>query len=257
MRLREEHSYMIPVIDLFAGPGGLGEGFSSLRQDDGSPVFQIVMSVEKDGQAYKTLRLRSFFRKIYISNGETIPRQYLQYMKSHDEETLDELKAKYPAEWAAANREALCAALKDGDDTLVEKGRERLKGYGVAEGSQWVLIGGPPCQAYSVVGRSRRTHDKARLEADEKQTLYKCYLAFIKALKPTVFVMENVKGLLSAKHNGEGVFDRICADMRDAGYEIRSLVKEEADDPRDYVVEAERYGIPQMRHRVFLLGVKD
>lgn len=248
---------MIPVIDLFAGPGGLGEGFSSLRQSDGTPAFQIVMSVEKDEQAHKTLRLRSFFRKIYASNRETIPRQYLQYMQTHDGEKLDELIAKYPDEWSAANHEALCAALKDGDNSLVEEGRKRLKEFGVTEGGQWVLIGGPPCQAYSVVGRSRRAHDKEKLEADEKQTLYKCYLAFIRELQPTVFVMENVKGLLSARHHGEGVFGRIVSDMRDAGYEIRSLVKDEAVDPRDYVVEAERYGIPQMRHRVILLGVKD
>lgn len=257
MRPREERSYMIPVIDLFAGPGGLGEGFSSLKQDNGSPAFQIVMSVEKDSQAHKTLRLRSFFRKIYAANGDTIPRRYLQYMQTHDGEKLDELITRYPAEWAAADHEALCAALKDGDNTLVEKGRKRLNEFGVTEGGQWVLIGGPPCQAYSVVGRSRRAHEKAKLEADEKQTLYKCYLAFIEELKPTVFVMENVKGLLSARHHGEGVFDRICADMRNAGYEIRSLVKTGADDPRDYVVEAERFGIPQMRHRVILLGVRD
>lgn len=248
---------MIPVIDLFAGPGGLGEGFSSLKQDDGSPAFQIVMSVEKDDQAHKTLRLRSFFRKIFATNGEIIPRQYLQYIQTHDEEKLYELTTKYSTEWAAADHEALCAALKDGDNTLVEEGRKRLKESGVAEGGRWVLIGGPPCQAYSVVGRSRRAHEKAKLEADEKQTLYKCYLAFIKELKPAVFVMENVKGLLSARHYGKGVFDSICADMRGAGYEIRSLVKEEADDPRDYVVEAERFGIPQMRHRVILLGVRD
>ena len=81
-------------------------------------------------------------------------------------------------------------------------------------------------------------------------------MAFINALKPTVFVMENVKGLLSAHHKGEGVFDRICEDMRDAGYEIRSLVAESPRDPRDYIVESENYGIPQMRHRVILLGVK-
>lgn len=257
MRPRKERQHMIPVIDLFAGPGGLGEGFSSLKQYDGSPSFQIVMSVEKDDQAHKTLRLRSFFRKIYAANGDTIPRQYLQYMQTHDRGKLDELVTRYSAEWAAAGHEALCAALKDGDSTLVEEGRKRLKEFGITEGGKWVLIGGPPCQAYSVVGRSRRTREKAKLEADEKQTLYKCYLAFIKELKPAVFVMENVKGLLSARHHGEGVFSRICADMQDAGYEIRSLVKRDADEPRDYVVEAERFGIPQMRHRVILLGVRD
>ena len=71
---------MIPVIDLFAGPGGLGEGFSSLIDENGHPVFQTIMSVEKDPQAHQTLRLRSFFQKIFQANGKTIPSAYLHYM---------------------------------------------------------------------------------------------------------------------------------------------------------------------------------
>ncbi len=247
---------MIPVIDLFAGPGGLGEGFSSLTDEKGYPVFQTIMSVEKDTQAHQTLRLRSFFRKIYRANGNKIPRAYLHYMEHHDDESLEALKQRYPDEWAAADDEAICETLKDGDNSLVVTAENRLKRFGSGHVGQWVLIGGPPCQAYSLVGRSRRAHDKEKLEKDPKQTLYKCYLAFITALKPTVFVMENVQGLLSAHHKGEGVFDRICEDMREAGYEIRSLVSKNPDDPRDYIVESEKFGIPQMRHRVILLGVK-
>lgn len=247
---------MIPVIDLFAGPGGLGEGFSSLLDASGNPVFQTIMSVEKDEQAHKTLRLRSFFRKIVRANNGTIPLLYLRYMQNRENDCLASLIKKYPQEWIEAEGEAICATLEDGDDTLVKKGGERLKAFGVSENDDWVLIGGPPCQAYSLVGRSRRAHDK-KLEEDPKQTLYRCYLAFICALKPSVFVMENVKGLLSARRKGEGVFDCICADMRAAGYAVRSLVKAEPSDPRDYVVESEHFGIPQMRHRVILLGVKE
>ncbi len=55
---------MIPVIDLFAGPGGLGEGFSSLRDTSGNPIFQTIISIEKDELAHKTLRLRSFFERL-------------------------------------------------------------------------------------------------------------------------------------------------------------------------------------------------
>lgn len=247
---------MIPVIDLFAGPGGLSEGFSSLTDDSGQPVFQTVMSVEKDAQAHQTLRLRSFFRKIYRANNGKIPSAYYHYLKHHDAESLNNLKESFPSEWEDAENEAICATLKDGDDSLINIGSDRLKQLGHGEIGQWVLIGGPPCQAYSLVGRSRRAHDKERLEKDPKQTLYKCYLAFITALKPTVFVMENVKGLLSAQHKGESVFDRICDDMRGAGYEIRSLVSKHPYSPRDYVVESEKYGIPQCRHRVILLGVR-
>lgn len=245
---------MIPVIDLFAGPGGLCEGFSSLVDENGSPIFQTVMSVEKEEQAHQTLQLRSYVRKIAQSEGE-LPAVYLHYMQKHDRESFEDLKAFRPELWDAAGQEALCAELKDGDSTLVEIGRNRLEENDAQNGAPWVLIGGPPCQAYSLAGRARRAHDET-LEDDPKQTLYKCYLAFIKELRPTVFVMENVKGLLSAQRKGEGVFDRICSDMHDAGYEIRSLVKEEASRPKDFVVQAERYGIPQTRHRVILLGVE-
>lgn len=247
---------MIPIIDLFAGPGGLGEGFSSLRDENGNPVFQTIMSIEKDEQAHSTLRLRSFFRKIFKSNKERIPSAYLRYIRTHDNVELEKLKEKFANEWVEAEEEAVCATLRDGDDTLIREAGKRLEQFDIKENDKWVLIGGPPCQAYSLVGRSRRAHDKQGLENDPKQTLYKCYLAFISELKPPVFVMENVKGLLSATHKGEGVFDHICDDMRKAGYEIRSLVKEKAVKPQDYIIESERYGIPQMRHRVILLGVK-
>lgn len=246
---------MIPIIDLFAGPGGLCEGFSSLRDNDGNTIFQSIMSVEKDPQAHRTLLLRAYLRRILRSDGK-VPKVYVQYMKHHTKESLERLIAYRPDMWEEAQREALCATLVDGDNTLVEEAKARLAKLDEGDRDQLVLIGGPPCQAYSIVGRSRRAHDET-LEDDVKQTLYKCYLAFIKELKPTVFVMENVKGLLSAQRKGEGMFKRICDDMQEEGYEIRSLVTKNPSDPRDYVVRAEEYGIPQKRHRVILLGVKE
>lgn len=247
---------MFPVIDLFAGPGGLGEGFSSLRDCNNSPVFQTIMSIEKDEQAHRTLRLRSYLRKILNSDG-TLPQVYLDYMKHHDEASFQRLISYNPEKWDESGEEALCDMLVDGDDRLVKVGAERIKKWRKSHGEgPLVLIGGPPCQAYSLVGRSRRKHDE-NFDQDPKHTLYKCYLSFIKELKPDIFVMENVKGLLSAKHSGYGVFDRICSDMKEAGYTVHSLVTPSPCAPKDYVVEAERYGIPQMRHRVILLGVKD
>lgn len=246
---------MIPVIDLFAGPGGLGEGFSSITDGGGNPIFQVVMSIERDVQAHKTLRLRSYLRKILRSDG-TVPRVYLQYMSKHDGEAFEMLKKYDPIMWEAACQEALCEELVEGDNRLVDMAKERIGNWKKTYGEgPLVVIGGPPCQAYSLVGRSRRAHDE-NFDKDVKHTLYKCYLAFIEGLKPDVFVMENVKGLLSARHRGQGVFEHILADMEGAGYEIRSLAVADAEEPKDYVVEAERYGVPQMRHRVILLGVK-
>ena len=245
---------MIPVIDLFAGPGGLGEGFSSVIDDAGEPVFNIILSVERDVQAHKTLLLRSYLRKILNEDG-VIPMVYIRYMQERSEENRVALESYRPDLWEKACKEAVCAELKEGDDTLVEEGKKRLLEVMPSGDIPWVLIGGPPCQAYSLAGRSRRAHD-VTLEDDEKQTLYKCYLAFIKELKPTAFVMENVKGLLSAQQKGEGIYNRIVNDMREAGYEIRSFVKKDVLDSRDYIVRAEHYGVPQRRHRVILFGVK-
>ena len=246
---------MIPMIDLFAGPGGLGEGFSSLRDEMEKPIFQSILSIECDEQAHRTLRLRAYLRKILKSDGK-VPSIYIKYMQEHDEKSFQELISFKPRLWKQSDKEALLAKLKEGDNTHVDIAKKRLKNWRKKHGcGPLVIIGGPPCQAYSLAGRSRRAHDES-FENDEKHTLYKCYLSFIEALKPDIFVMENVKGLLSATHDGHEMFSRIVADMEGAGYEIRSLVTESPESPRDYVVRAEDYGIPQTRHRVILLGVR-
>ncbi|MFC3147251.1 DNA cytosine methyltransferase [Piscinibacterium candidicorallinum] len=138
---------------------------------------------------------------------------------------------------------------------------ERIRAALAGE-SDWVLIGGPPCQAYSLAGRGRRARDEA-FEQDERHFLYREYLRIIRRHAPAVFVMENVKGMLSSKHGGSPMFARILRDLRKPSsslhYEVRSLVKPGTDgelDPSDYVIESERYGVPQTRHRVILLGVR-
>ncbi|MFC2148755.1 DNA cytosine methyltransferase [Bacteroidota bacterium] len=138
----------------------------------------------------------------------------------------------------------------------------------------WVLIGGPPCQAYSLVGRSRVG---GIAEDDHRVYLYREYLRIIAMHHPTVFIMENVKGLLSAKVNGEKVFDKILQDLKEPGlvyyksnspkYKIYSLVKPlqsldnynnpTYEDDKDYLIESDKYGIPQKRHRVILLGIRE
>ena len=244
---------MIPVIDLFAGPGGLGEGFSSLRDGNESRVFKTIMSIEKDKGARETLRMRAYFRKLFDSYGSA-PSSYLSYIRNPTPENKERVKTVDASAWDEAEDEALLAELRVDDDSLVDAAEDRLSKF---PHDRLVLIGGPPCQAYSLVGRARRTNDKKRLQADKKQTLYKCYLRFIERLKPDIFVMENVKGMLSAKHYGTGVFGHIVRDMEELGYSVRSLVVNNPGTPSDYVVRAERYGIPQARHRVILLGVRE
>ena len=89
----------IPVIDLFAGPGGLGEGFSQLRLHEGNPFFKIKLSVEKDVTAHRTLKLRSFFRQ--FPYGE-VPEEYYDFLRNGlPPEELYQIK-KFTAEADAA-----------------------------------------------------------------------------------------------------------------------------------------------------------
>ncbi len=134
-----------------------------------------------------------------------------------------------------------------------------------------VLIGGPPCQAYSVVGRSRNRGTKGyRPEKDHRHFLYREYLHVICEFRPAVFVMENVKGILSSRVQDRQLFDSILEDLRrpdlasgsDRGleYELVALGGGATDDsdyePEDFIVEAERHGVPQARHRVIICGIR-
>jgi DNA (cytosine-5)-methyltransferase 1 len=175
----------VPIIDLFAGPGGLAEGFSTLVDTQGDRVFKIKLSVEKDAFAHQTLTLRSFLRQFPVN---TLPAEYYDFLQQKI--TQDELYKQYPDAWQDATKEAWQATLGATSSQEIDlRISEALEHQ-----TNWVLIGGPPCQAYSLVGRSRvgGVH-----EDDHRVHLYKEYLRIIAAHQPAVFVMENVKGLLS------------------------------------------------------------
>lgn len=250
-------SEAIPVIDLFAGPGGLCEGFSSVVDATGARRFAVKVSIEKDPIARRTLLLRAIFRKFPKGN---VPTCYYDYVRGTitREQFLAHPDIKDAAEHAA--KEAKCAELGVTPPEEVDGWiREAL-----GDNTEWVLIGGPPCQAYSLAGRSRlRSKDVMKFEADAKHFLYIEYLRIIQQFAPAVFVMENVKGMLNSTNSGKRIFEQILADLKapKAGlsYEIRSLVVHKAEgelDPNDYVIEADDHGIPQSRHRVILFGIR-
>jgi len=258
---RKRKATPYPIIDLFAGPGGLGEGFACLMDSRRASVFKSVASIERDNDAHKTLLLRHFFRD--FQNSE-VPDAYYDYLAGNIEQ--NELIKKFPRQWQEARTSALKISLASETHDQVSKIiKQRL-----ASQKKWVLVGGPPCQAYSLVGRSRRAGDPT-FEDDEKHFLYREYLKIIIDHKPPVFVMENVKGLLSAKVNGEPVIQKIVDDLsnpvkaikkKDNGlkYKLYSLsehgeFKEEVD-PKSFVIKAEEYGVPQARHRMFIVGVR-
>ena len=262
----------IPVVDIFAGPGGLSEGFASLTDQQNRHIFRICISIEKDDDAHNTLLLRSFFRQFTKVD---VPDEYYQHLRG--EIDRDTLFRAYPAQADRAKAEA--CQLELGSDTREEARRKIEEAKGSA--SIWVLIGGPPCQAYSIAGRSRmrgrEVADHEKFEKDERHYLYREYLRIIARHWPAVFVMENVKGLLSSKIREEKIFHRMLSDLeapadavagydkvtksdRFFNYRIFSLVKPAGliDDlePEDTVIRSEDYGIPQARHRVILLGIR-
>ena len=187
------------VVDLFAGPGGLAEGFSAVTERDGSLPFEIALSVEKEKAAHSTLLLRTFLRQF----GRNYPEEYYTFLRQGTAEpNWQEL---YPAEWKAASREALLLelGLPDTDTILNARIREIRKKYG----NNTILIGGPPCQAYSLVGRARNRGIASYVpEKDPKHTLYQKYINILTRLRPAAFVMENVKGMLSSSLNETRIF---------------------------------------------------
>ncbi|MBC9819731.1 DNA cytosine methyltransferase [Terrabacter sp. MAHUQ-38] len=250
----------IPVVDVFAGPGGLNEGFSGISDQNGR-VFKTVASIEMDKEAVETLRLRAAFRKSIDQDGG-IPAIYQDFVSRHV--THDQLishptfKAAWDHALAEVHQHELSEDTRDISDELVESALKDT----LDNDEPWVLIGGPPCQAYSLVGRSRRKHDLA-FKDDHKHTLYREYLHLIERFRPHVFVMENVKGLLSSQHGGGPVFKAIESDLThpaaDLTYVLRSCVVEgdaDALSPSDFIVRAEKFGVPQARHRVILLGFR-
>ncbi|WP_298331354.1 DNA cytosine methyltransferase [Asticcacaulis sp.] len=254
-------SAAFPVVDVFAGPGGLGEGFSLSCDEKGSPSFNSVVSIERDIFSHQTLLLRHFIR--YFPNGEA-PEEYYTFLKGGL--TLEEMYRLYPQAHAHAVASAFRISLGPESHAEVKKLIEDR----VGSSQRWALVGGPPCQAYSLVGRSRMM-GREDFAADERHTLYLEYLRIIVDHRPPVFVMENVKGLLSATIDGKSAITRIVSDLScprtaipgapsDLSYRLYSLTEKdmaEGDvDPRQFVVRAEEYGIPQARHRMFIVGIR-
>jgi DNA (cytosine-5)-methyltransferase 1 len=246
----------IPIVDLFAGPGGLGEGFSAVRNERGDRVFDIRVSIEKDPVAHQTLTLRALYRAL---EDDQVPDSYYQYIRGEiNRATFFADPAIAPA-LEHAKEEAQCMELGNDPKRRIDKLiRSAVDGH-----EDWVLIGGPPCQAYSVAGRSRRRSVDPKFEDDPKHFLYKEYLRIIREFKPAVFVMENVKGMLSSTHNGLRIFERIINDLSEPApgvlYDIRSFVvpsRPEGLNPEEFTIQSENFGVPQMRHRVILLGVR-
>ena len=274
-------SFEIPFIDIFAGPGGLGEGFSSYQDADKNFAFKPVLSIEKDIRAHETLTLRSFFRQFRHAKVE-LPGEYYEHLRGNL--SKEDLFAAWPKEAAKAQAESqqieLGGPRKEDDPARVKS----LISKAIGKSKKWVLLGGPPCQAYSLVGRSRTGGINPN---DPRVDLYKQYLWILANHQPSAFIFENVRGLASSKVKDREVFAEIVESLQNpAGhlqghkklkvpsnkkrvrYRLFGMETSNVSQTGDYsetnlmdlnstVIRAEKHGIPQARHRIIILGIRE
>lgn len=243
----------IPMVDLFAGPGGLNEGFS---RASASTVFRSAISIEKEHWAHETLILRAAVRALGF------PDSYYCFLNGEIDEqqfrALPEVTEALEEEAHRSPQIELGEVHRPENDNLIRMALQRA-GINDTSDRPWALIGGPPCQAYSLVGRSRRKHDES-FEDDQKHFLYREYLHILDTFRPPIFVMENVRGMLSSKNKDSLIFRQIKHDLElNGSYTLFSLVTPKSPEelePADFLIHADRYGVPQARLRVILLGIR-
>ena len=199
----------IKTIDLFAGCGGFTEGFAQA----GMYEAQACVEWEKAQCDNLTKRLHDRW------NIEKAAERVIRF----DIQRTDELINGFSDE-------------KYGKSVGLDK---------LINSKLDLVIGGPPCQAYSIAGRIRDAHG---MKNDYRNYLFESYLRIVEHYKPKAFVFENVPGILSAKPEGTPIVDRIKKSFDKAGYIIVSNLK-------DAIIDFSEYGIPQKRKRIIILGL--
>lgn len=212
------------ILDLFAGCGGLSEGFSYAP-------FEVIAHVEMDENACKSLLTRSCYRKLLKDKNLDFYNLYLEKKIS-----MEELHAVLSENEKA---QIINAEINDCTIDSIFKKIDSLKGKQKVNG----IVGGPPCQAYSTIGRAR---NKIKIETDERIYLYEYYVKFLNRYEPDFFLFENVKGLLSFKDQySEQLFPKIVDEFEECGYEVTTKL-----------INVAEYGVSQKRERLFIFGKK-
>jgi DNA (cytosine-5)-methyltransferase 1 len=213
----------VNFIDIFAGAGGLSEGF--IRQG-----FKPIAHVEMNKDAVLTLKTRAVYHFLKNKNNLQIYNQYLV-----GKITQEDFYKNYPDLDNIVIQEEISDQTIDTifstiDSNLIKDNQGKVD----------LLIGGPPCQAYSLVGRARDPYGK---EHDPRNYLYRQYIKFLKKYQPKMFIFENVPGILTA---GKGeLFKDIKMYMDESGYNIEAKT-----------LDASTFGVLQKRMRVILIGCR-
>lgn len=206
-------------IDLFAGAGGLSEGFIQAG-------FEPIAHVEIEKAACNTLKTRSAFHYLKTNKKVDI---YLSYLKG--EINREELYKNIPIELLDS---VINIPIGSENNQLIQDKIDKLLGKRKVD----LIIGGPPCQAYSLVGRAR---SKTKMKGDSRNYLFVQYAEFLEKYNPKMFVFENVIGLKSAR---EGHYLK----------EMKKLFSEKGYDVKLFTLEAVNFGVLQNRKRIIILG---
>lgn len=213
-------------IDLFAGCGGLTEGFLETGN------YKPLAHVEWEKPMVDTLRHRLVQRWGYTDK------------QAENDVVLFDIQKTQELIHGGWSDDSIKKYGKYNAKTVIEKG---LKGI-VGDERVDLIIGGPPCQAYSIHGRAT---DKDSMQHDYRNYLFESFVKVVEAFKPKIFVFENVPGILSAKPGGKHVTDRIYTAFSEIGYDIRS-----PQEMANSIFNAVDFQVPQYRKRVIILGIK-
>ena len=213
-------------IDLFAGCGGLSEGFLQTNE------FEALAHVEWDVPMVNTLRNRLITK--WSHTIEEAERNVIHFDIQKTEELIN-------GNW---KEDSINKFSKTNNNFVIEKGLKGLVGGRKVN----LIIGGPPCQAYSIAGRAQ---DKNSMKDDYRNYLFESFVKVVDEFKPDCFVFENVPGLLSSIPGGIPVTERIYEAFIKIGYEIRN-----PQNLKKSIYTASELGVPQKRNRIIIIGVR-
>lgn len=230
------------AIDLFAGCGGISEGFTQAG-------FDIIAQIEINGAACETLKTRQIFHELKKLGLLELYNEYIKGEISREQIFIEAENLR-----DTVNHRVIQAELEENSiQTMIKKIEASMKHH---EASQInVFLGGPPCQPYSIMNRARIQKNGDGLG---RNYLYTHYLYLIRHFRPDVFIYENVPGLFTVKDGGQRIFEKLLDDFSklDPTYEIIPPLDLVSEDPHSYILNSVNFGVPQNRKRLILIGYR-